>query len=157
MYCEEARRKLNAYLDGELAPERSAFISEHLQACAQCAEELGRLRSLNRLLDAVPGLTAPEGLARAVRERTTRDAPERMVVLAERRAARRLVRVAAMLALAVGVLAGAWMGHSVSQVKADQLTASVLESGNAFPTDMLNGTLPASATEDYLGQAVESE
>ena len=34
--CAEAMRRLDDYLDRELAPDESARVEEHLQTCARC-------------------------------------------------------------------------------------------------------------------------
>ena len=37
--CEEVFRRLDDYLDRELAPAEMQRVSEHLQTCAACAQE----------------------------------------------------------------------------------------------------------------------
>lgn len=37
--CEEAFRRLDDYLDRELAPDEMARMHEHLETCAACARE----------------------------------------------------------------------------------------------------------------------
>jgi len=44
MVCETWTEKLDAYLDGELAPAETQALDEHLRGCASCAAE-----SLNRV------------------------------------------------------------------------------------------------------------
>ena len=140
MYCEEARRKLNAYLDGELAAEAAALVRGHLEGCPQCSEELYRLKQLNSLLDGLPGAAAPEGFAREVRTRASQRAAGagRLTVLAEWFATRNLVRVAAVLALAAGVLTGGFLGVSTARVKTDELIAEVRESASSSGIDPLS-------------------
>jgi anti-sigma factor RsiW len=43
---------LGAYLDGELAGDRLAWVEEHLADCAKCQNELAELRQLSALLQA---------------------------------------------------------------------------------------------------------
>jgi anti-sigma factor RsiW len=47
---------LGAYLDGELADDRRAWVEEHLASCSACRKELAELRALSSLLqeDAAP-------------------------------------------------------------------------------------------------------
>lgn len=47
---------LGAYLDGELSPERSAWVEAHLETCPACVRELENLSSLSSLLHAGDGL-----------------------------------------------------------------------------------------------------
>jgi anti-sigma factor (TIGR02949 family) len=37
--CEEVFRRMDEYLDRELAPDESALVREHLETCAACASE----------------------------------------------------------------------------------------------------------------------
>jgi len=37
--CEEVFRRLNDYLDRELSPAEMALVQQHLDTCAQCADE----------------------------------------------------------------------------------------------------------------------
>jgi anti-sigma factor (TIGR02949 family) len=44
--CEEAFRRLDDYLDGELKPDAMALVSEHLEICEGCAREFNFERSI---------------------------------------------------------------------------------------------------------------
>ena len=46
--CEEAFRRLDDYVDRELAPGESALVEEHLKICAMCAREYRFEESLIR-------------------------------------------------------------------------------------------------------------
>lgn len=49
--CEEVLRRVETYLDGELAEPEAAAIAEHLDACPECMEHevfLSRLRAIVR-------------------------------------------------------------------------------------------------------------
>jgi anti-sigma factor RsiW len=48
-------KKLSAYLDGELPPEESAALEEHLARCAACREELSRLAFVSEALETLEG------------------------------------------------------------------------------------------------------
>ena len=48
-------KKLSAYLDGELPPEESAALEEHLARCAACREELSRLAFVSEALETLDG------------------------------------------------------------------------------------------------------
>src|SRR5262249_12409987 len=57
MNCPEVRRHLPALLYGELKPDESGAIEEHLRNCLACREELAELRQLQPLLNATPAPT----------------------------------------------------------------------------------------------------
>ena len=63
MNCEEADRFLDAYLDGELEPDKRAELEQHLAGCPECKEKLERLRQLREFFSAnAPHYPAPPEL-----------------------------------------------------------------------------------------------
>ncbi|MBV8100355.1 MAG: anti-sigma factor, partial [Verrucomicrobia bacterium] len=61
--CEEADRFLDAYLDGELEPEKRAELEQHLASCPECKQKLDRLRRLREFFTAsAPHYPAPPEL-----------------------------------------------------------------------------------------------
>jgi len=45
MWCFQAKRRISAYLDDELAEDQRGVLEEHLGQCADCAGELECLRA----------------------------------------------------------------------------------------------------------------
>jgi anti-sigma factor RsiW len=65
MGCESWTEKLDAYLDGELAPDEARALGEHLRGCAACtAESLSRIQQ-KRALRAAGQRFAPDPAFRA--------------------------------------------------------------------------------------------
>lgn len=63
MTCEEADRFLDAYLDGELEPDKRAELEQHLAGCPECKQKLDRLRQLREFFVATaPHYPAPPEL-----------------------------------------------------------------------------------------------
>jgi len=60
------RRKLSAYLDGELAAADREAVKAHLDACADCTGELLRLSSVDAGLRVIPGIETPPFFAAKV-------------------------------------------------------------------------------------------
>jgi len=56
--CERVRARLERYLDGTLSPLERALDQGHLEACAACAAELDRWRSL---VDSLATALRPRG------------------------------------------------------------------------------------------------
>jgi anti-sigma factor RsiW len=50
MQCDSASEMLDAYLDGELSPEASAAMREHLQECPRCSAQIAETARLQRAL-----------------------------------------------------------------------------------------------------------
>ena len=68
--CEELVRRLDSYLDRELAPEEVPLVREHLEGCAKCAAEYAFETSLLRELKTkVQRLQAPSGLLEKISRR----------------------------------------------------------------------------------------
>lgn len=73
MQCEEARDRIGALIDGELAGEPRRDIDAHVAACGGCAQELADLKRLKRQVAAVRAPARP-GLADAIRAAVAREA-----------------------------------------------------------------------------------
>jgi len=94
--------KLSAYLDGELSERESARLEAHLADCGRCRAELDALRKLDRLLDRVEPVEAPEGFESKLDARLERRR-DRIVRIDRLRSARRiLAAVAASVVLVAG-------------------------------------------------------
>jgi anti-sigma factor RsiW len=59
MQCEEARDRIGALIDGELAGEPRREIDAHVEACDRCAQELADLKRLKRQVAAVSAPAPP--------------------------------------------------------------------------------------------------
>ncbi len=158
MKCKKTSERLNAYLDGELAPDEALAVREHLRACPQCAAELDGLKQLNRALEAEPGMAVPNGFARRVRA----VAEERHAVpvgLATSTARLQLVlsRIAAVVMVAAGLWVGGLMARSTSQssLGVEPETYEVTEFD--LQLDPLSATPPGSVAEVYLAFAEQGE
>jgi mycothiol system anti-sigma-R factor len=68
MNCEEARKLMDGYLDGELDPITNQAIEEHLRDCPNCERAYETHRSLIRVIgNATPYYKAPAELRERVR------------------------------------------------------------------------------------------
>lgn len=54
MTCKHARKKLSAFLDGELVPEEASRIEQHLASCPGCGSEARALTATYQLLERCP-------------------------------------------------------------------------------------------------------
>jgi anti-sigma factor RsiW len=50
MKCSKIKKRLTAYLDGELSDEEQQVISEHVKSCVSCQQELESLKIVSRTL-----------------------------------------------------------------------------------------------------------
>src|SRR5689334_14486564 len=61
MSCTKTRERLEAHVDGMLAPAERAEVERHLAGCADCAAEAQKLRSLHELLAGSPAVEPSAG------------------------------------------------------------------------------------------------
>jgi predicted anti-sigma-YlaC factor YlaD len=59
MRCRDVHTELEAYVDGELSPERSALLEAHLASCRACQAELARLQAVAAALETWPLVMEP--------------------------------------------------------------------------------------------------
>lgn len=59
MACDMGREKLDAYLDGELAPVEAAALSAHMRSCTSCASDALERVQMKRALSAAALRYAP--------------------------------------------------------------------------------------------------
>jgi mycothiol system anti-sigma-R factor len=75
MQCEEARPRLDAYLDGELAEPERMRLRDHLDSCPDCRPELAALERLREdIRRSAPDYRAPEALRSHIRLALRREA-----------------------------------------------------------------------------------
>ena len=107
MNCEDARRLIAAYSDGELDLVRSLEMEEHLRGCGSCASARENLQALTQAAHSAY-FHAPAGLRESVLAtvRASSSIPQDVVV---RRASRFWITTG--LALAAGILLGFFAGQ----------------------------------------------
>ncbi len=109
MTCEEARRLLPAYADGELELSQSLAFEKHLEDCADCTAALRVHKGLSQAVRALPYHRAPDTLRARLRKQLPAEpvqapAPAAATTQPRRRELSRwAMPIAAGLALAVGL------------------------------------------------------
>jgi anti-sigma factor (TIGR02949 family) len=67
--CKETFRRLDDYVDRELAPDELGKVEAHLAACAMCADEFQVERSLlEGIRDKLRRIKAPPGLLKKIED-----------------------------------------------------------------------------------------
>lgn len=67
MDCQNARRKISAYLDNQMPAVERQAVRNHLNACRACALESGKQQRLHRTLRSLPLKTPPVDLTLRLR------------------------------------------------------------------------------------------
>lgn len=75
MECDEARPRLDAYVDSELGPAEQADLRRHIASCAECGPEAAALERLRAgIREAAPVYRAPAALRSQIRSALRREA-----------------------------------------------------------------------------------
>jgi anti-sigma factor RsiW len=119
MTCKHARKKLSAFLDGELVPDEASRIEQHLASCAGCGSEARALTATYQLLERCPQpLRAEWGAQLATTDgRQPSDAGRWHPILDGRRSVvggRTLSLLPIVTGLLVGALLGSWVWPRMS-------------------------------------------
>jgi len=113
--CIKCRKRLNAYLDGELGDKKRAAVERHLAACKSCRTVLQSLRDLAPALSAADMPATPSDLTSRILAEARAGRRSDVKKSSRRRAEKRLppgwaLKGASAAALIVGLTMGAYMG-----------------------------------------------
>ena len=118
MRCARSRRMLYLYREGELSEHERRILANHLDRCAACAAETGRMRGLDGLLSSLrllrPEIEHPEGLTLSIM-RAVDDVSRSTAVPKDARAVIRRLRP--LLSGVALVLFGAFFMQTYSDAK----------------------------------------
>lgn len=139
MRCFLVRRRLSAYIDGELRPRAAGKLESHLSGCPRCAAEHERMSEIHRWFAAAQRFSAPPGFPAAVMAKA-RTRPERAFrpapLLARFAAAAAVVLAIAAGAVSGGVLTGSLGPHRSSE-GATVMASLSLDAFEAYPPGSL--------------------
>ena len=144
MKHSEIRARLSDYLARDLSPDQRSRIETHLEGCPPCDSELRELRATVSLLQRLPEVEHPAGLADAVLARVARDGyrPAPVITLLRRAAE---PRFAALLAAGIaGLLLVLQPGdqaipRAMSPAAHDQFAATGLHTAGGLPPAFTSG------------------
>ncbi|GAB6905014.1 hypothetical protein DESC_700189 [Desulfosarcina cetonica] len=118
MGCDEVRKRLTAWADGELPPREAERIDHHLSRCPACRLEAHGQRQLSAALNTLPAVIVPAGLAERTR-RVFRTRLERPGLAQWWQQLSLVMRGAVCGAALAGLLCGAVLGTSLSRLAPD--------------------------------------
>ncbi len=104
--CEWVLEHVDAFVDGELGAGERAAVTAHCATCGECTRELDRGIRVRRELRSLPSFDAPAHVINAAEREANTSASNVIPILPYRRK-RVAVRIAAALAAAAVVVAGA--------------------------------------------------
>ena len=115
MICVDVERDLDEYVDGELEPEATAAVHEHLTSCQACRQRVTDRETLRRLVRGAPYYQAPARLRHAVASQAQRPS-----------SARRMLGWAAAAAIIIALVGSALVLNSRARLQ-DQLASAAVE------------------------------
>lgn len=118
MQCFEIRKRLNAWVDGELPAHEAERIARHLKQCPACRLEAKGIQQIVALLEALPAMHAPAAIFRRTL-RAFRANFEKPGMAEWWQGLSLAMRGAVCGATLAGLLCGAVMGTSISTLGSD--------------------------------------
>jgi predicted anti-sigma-YlaC factor YlaD len=137
--CSKIRRRLSAYLDGELDSVKKVSIESHLENCQACRHELKIVNQSWHFLDSLPEPEPPLYFYTRLKARLSSAARERKESWLDRV----LIPVSAVVVVILGVFMGSVVGKNGKQVvqevpAEDNIVSSLyLDHFDDFPTASL--------------------
>jgi anti-sigma factor RsiW len=120
--CEETRRYVDAWVDGELDPGASLMVETHIASCHSCRSEADMIRSLKR---AMAGMREANGASRPLRSRLLAALEQEDLAATADAAIARKRRHATGFVIAGAALAGAIImtGRNIATAPSDMQVA----------------------------------
>jgi len=147
MDCNEARRNLMAYVDGELPAETAGDFAAHLSACVPCTAELAaqrRLRAILRAAAPAAGRRPPSANAARITLDARRASAQEAILL---RALRRVSAAAAVFlmvsGLTIGLSRSGGSGVAAAQTSLRQVAVSSVKARREAVIDRENSIVLA--------------
>jgi predicted anti-sigma-YlaC factor YlaD len=154
MKCSQVKRRLSAFLDGEVSEKEKLKISEHLKSCIDCQKELESLSYVSNFLDSLEEIEPSPYFIVRLKQRIAEQESKRLIRLPFMEWARRYhleriaipVGVAASLFLAV--LGGSNLGRAIYKARMEMTSKVTEEFADVFSVTFFNDY-----TEGSLGSA----
>jgi anti-sigma factor RsiW len=146
MNCYKAKKKLSAYLDGEVSGADRKEIAEHLKSCRGCQEELAALSRISNTLDAIGRMEVPPYFMTRVRQ-GIRDAAKPVPFLERIRGI--AMSFATATAVVVSLLIGNQFGKILYQSVAPTVVSGTTDTGDVFGFETLQEFPDGSLSDIY--------
>ncbi len=131
MKCSQIKKKLSAYLDGEMKVDERQMIAGHLKTCILCQEELAALSKVKETFSVLDGMEVPPYFMTRLRQRIKDEkflATRPMPILEKIR--RVAFSAAAFAGVVVSLFMGSQMGRTLYQELANDTQPVSVENAN---------------------------
>ncbi|MEW6104225.1 MAG: zf-HC2 domain-containing protein [bacterium] len=164
-----SKRKLSAFLDGEVCKEEKHRISEHVKSCASCQKEVDRLSYVSHSLDAMEEVQASPyfmlNLKQKIIERESKRAIRlwfleeinRVLIPVLEGMNRILIPAGATALFLVSLLCGSYLGTSIYQIKGLKVLPTREGFDNFFSITLFDNFPEGSLGNAYALLSMEGE
>ena len=122
MKCRKVQKKLSAYQDRELEPKEQEQVKSHLLSCQSCREQYEKLERVWQILGGLEEIRPDPWFYRQVVRKINEHREPGLLPTIERFFQPLRTPAIASILLAIGILAGAYLGNIM--VRRDVLLAS---------------------------------
>jgi predicted anti-sigma-YlaC factor YlaD len=150
MKCSEAKRKLSAYLDGEVSSADEKEMADHLKICSSCQKELAALSEVTDVLGVLGGMEPPPYFMTRVKQ-CIRDERKPIPFLERIRSV--AISVATAVVMVVSLLIGNQFGKILYQSVAPAEVSATVEATDILGVGTLN-EFPAGSLSDIYNELV---
>ena len=149
MQCNELRKLIPSYIDGQLSPDEKEAFSSHIRNCSGCKDALEEERAIHELFASAERFSAPYGFTtRVLANLETESSPPWWAVFTRRPLILRAMELGfALIVIGSGLHFGNLL---VPERVPPQRTMSVQES---FSLDLFQATPPDSISGAYVALA----
>lgn len=164
--CVKCKKRLGAYMDGELSGRKQAALERHLAMCSACRAALNDLRALKPLLSTLDVSPAPENLtsrilSRAYGQKKRRETHSFWVWIRTSGTFSWAATSATAAALIIGLAMGAYMGWGSLQANrtahSGLIYSSYISGDNFFYAFETLSAAPAGSIEAAIISLMEDK
>lgn len=146
MKCYKIKKRLSAYLDGEITEEERKIISEHLAGCEKCHEELAAFSKVQDSLRVLRGMDVPSYFMTRLRQQL-REETQPLPFLERIRSV--VISAGTAVAIIVSLFIGNQVGRTLYQSIAAGTTLQTTETTNIFGSNAFEEFPDGSLSDIY--------
>jgi anti-sigma factor RsiW len=129
MECSRIKKRLSAYLDGEVSEDERITISEHLGQCDACQKELTSLSKVVDVLGRIEEMEVPPYFMTRLKQQVRAQVKPKPFF---QRIRSMVLSAATAIAVVVSILAGSQMGRTIYQAITQTTELNQAVTGDVF-------------------------
>lgn len=150
MKCSRIKRRLSAFLDGEVSEQERQFIKEHLKSCEHCQIELKNLSQVSDILDIIQEVEVSPYFITRLKQRIADQKQKSLIRLPLTEWIKRALVPAVTTALvAFSLFIGGQLGKAIYQAGSEDVVGTEIEVANFLGTTSFSGFPEGSLGKTY--------